>query len=43
LYKIGLKAALGFFGGTDSGEFTNQGAGFALSMIETSIGKVFYL
>ncbi|KAI8885283.1 DUF1212-domain-containing protein [Backusella circina FSU 941] len=36
--SLGLKAALGFFGGTDSGEFTNQGAGFALSMIETSIG-----
>jgi hypothetical protein len=34
-----LKAALGFFGSTtDGGEFANQGAGFALSMIETSIG-----
>ncbi|KAI9269813.1 hypothetical protein BY458DRAFT_184599 [Sporodiniella umbellata] len=34
--SLGLKAALGFFGG--SSEFSNQGAGFALSMIETSIG-----
>jgi hypothetical protein len=30
---------VGFFGSTtDGGEFANQGAGFALSMIETSIG-----
>jgi hypothetical protein len=36
----GLKAALGFFGSTATGsEFANQGASFALSMIETSIGK----
>lgn len=35
-----MKAALGFFGSaTQGGEFANQGAGFALSMIETSIGK----
>jgi hypothetical protein len=33
-----LKAALGFFGQSATGEFANQGAGFALSMIETSIG-----
>lgn len=31
--SLGLKAALGFFG--ESSEFSNQGAGFALSMIET--------
>ncbi|KAI8992317.1 hypothetical protein BDB01DRAFT_841642 [Pilobolus umbonatus] len=36
--SLGLKAALGFFGQNASGEFANQGAGFALSMIETSIG-----
>ncbi|KAI7887881.1 uncharacterized protein EV154DRAFT_539536 [Mucor mucedo] len=37
--SLGLKAALGFFGSaTQGGEFANQGAGFALSMIETSIG-----
>lgn len=36
---LGLKSALGFFGSTDNSEFANQGAGFALSMIETSIGK----
>jgi hypothetical protein len=35
----GLKAALGFFGRNEHGEFANQGAGFALSMIETCIGK----
>lgn len=35
----GLKAALGFFGQTSTGEFANQGATFALSMIETSIGN----
>lgn len=33
---LGLKAALGLFGGSD--EVGNQGAGFALVMIETSIG-----
>lgn len=38
--QIGLKAALGFFGDVaKGGEFANQGATFALSMIETSIGK----
>lgn len=37
--SLGLKAALGFFG--ESSEFSNQGAGFALSMIETSIGKLY--
>ncbi|CAO3696850.1 unnamed protein product [Rhizopus microsporus] len=37
--SLGLKAALGFFGQNGQGEFANQGAGFALSMIETSIGK----
>ncbi|KAI9472003.1 MAG: hypothetical protein EXX96DRAFT_582557 [Benjaminiella poitrasii] len=36
--SLGLKAALGFFGNSGSSEFANQGAGFALSMIETSIG-----
>ncbi|KAG2203824.1 hypothetical protein INT46_008021 [Mucor plumbeus] len=36
--SLGLKAALGFFGQSATGEFANQGAGFALSMIETSIG-----
>ncbi|KAG1563282.1 hypothetical protein G6F49_000160 [Rhizopus delemar] len=36
--SLGLKAALGFFGQSGTGEFANQGAGFALSMIETSIG-----
>ncbi|KAI8087170.1 hypothetical protein BDF21DRAFT_335411 [Thamnidium elegans] len=37
--SLGLKAALGFFGSTArEGEFANQGASFALSMIETSIG-----
>ncbi|OBZ91601.1 Pheromone-regulated membrane protein 10 [Choanephora cucurbitarum] len=36
--SLGLKSALGFFGSTDNSEFANQGAGFALSMIETSIG-----
>jgi hypothetical protein len=34
-----LKAALGFFGSPQGGEFANQGASFALGMIETSIGK----
>lgn len=39
-FVIGLKAALGFFGSASrGGEFANQGANFALSMIETSIGK----
>ncbi|KAG0743986.1 hypothetical protein G6F57_006067 [Rhizopus arrhizus] len=37
--SLGLKAALGFFGRNEHGEFANQGAGFALSMIETCIGK----
>ncbi|KAG1058180.1 hypothetical protein G6F43_000004 [Rhizopus delemar] len=36
--SLGLKAALGFFGRNEHGEFANQGAGFALSMIETCIG-----
>ncbi|CEP18754.1 hypothetical protein [Parasitella parasitica] len=36
--SLGLKSALGFFGQSGTGEFANQGAGFALSMIETSIG-----
>ncbi|KAI9338136.1 hypothetical protein BD770DRAFT_331463 [Pilaira anomala] len=37
--SLGLKAALGFFGSASrGGEFANQGANFALSMIETSIG-----
>ncbi|KAI8090079.1 uncharacterized protein B0P05DRAFT_577640 [Gilbertella persicaria] len=36
--SLGLKSALGFFGSSDNSEFANQGAGFALSMIETSIG-----
>ncbi|ORZ10752.1 hypothetical protein BCR42DRAFT_333438 [Absidia repens] len=36
--SLGLKSALGFFGTTTGSEFSNQGAGFALSMIETSIG-----
>lgn len=37
--SLGLKAALGFFGDVaKGGEFANQGATFALSMIETSIG-----
>lgn len=36
---VGLKAALGFFGQPATDEFATQGgAGFALSMIETSIG-----
>ncbi|KAI8990759.1 hypothetical protein BDF20DRAFT_810967 [Mycotypha africana] len=35
--SLGLKAALGFFG-TSNNEFANQGASFALSMIQTSIG-----
>jgi hypothetical protein len=35
-----LKSALGFFGSSDGSEFANQGAGFALSMIETAIGKM---
>lgn len=36
---VGLKAALGFFGQPATSEFATQGgAGFALSMIETSIG-----
>lgn len=35
---LGVKAALGLFGG-GSDEVGNQGAGFALVMIETSIGK----
>ncbi|ORX46120.1 DUF1212-domain-containing protein [Hesseltinella vesiculosa] len=36
--SLGLKAALGLFGGSAGSEFSNQGGGFALSMIETSIG-----
>ncbi|KAL9538711.1 hypothetical protein MBANPS3_010733 [Mucor bainieri] len=37
--SLGLKAALGFFGQPLTDEFATQGgAGFALSMIETSIG-----
>lgn len=36
---IGLKAALGFFVRNGQGEFANQGAVFALGMIETAIGK----
>ncbi|KAI8344707.1 hypothetical protein BC941DRAFT_342683 [Chlamydoabsidia padenii] len=35
---LGLKSALGFFGTATGSEFSNQGGGFALSMIETSIG-----
>lgn len=34
--SLGLKAAIGLFSGTD--EVGNQGAGFALAMIESSIG-----
>jgi uncharacterized membrane protein YjjB (DUF3815 family) len=34
--SLGLKAALGLFSGTE--EFGTQGAGFALAMIESSIG-----
>lgn len=42
-FLTGLKAALGFFGSAANGsEFANQGASFALSMIETSIGKILY-
>lgn len=36
--SLGLKAAIGLFSGTE--EVGNQGAGFALAMIESSIGKV---
>ncbi|KAI9271400.1 hypothetical protein BY458DRAFT_571457 [Sporodiniella umbellata] len=36
--SLGLKAALGFFVKNGQGEFANQGAAFALSMIETAIG-----
>ncbi|KAI7898259.1 uncharacterized protein BX663DRAFT_525723 [Cokeromyces recurvatus] len=36
--SLGLKAALGFFDNSGASEYANQGAGFALSMIETSIG-----
>ncbi|KAI8067805.1 hypothetical protein BC940DRAFT_238894 [Gongronella butleri] len=36
--SLGLKAALGVFGGNAGSEFANQGAAFALSMIQTSIG-----
>lgn len=35
--SLGLKAAIGLFSGTD--EVGTQGAGFALAMIESSIGK----
>jgi uncharacterized membrane protein YjjB (DUF3815 family) len=35
--SLGLKAAIGLFSGSD--EVGNQGAGFALAMIESSIGK----
>ncbi|KAG0172399.1 hypothetical protein DFQ30_010535 [Apophysomyces sp. BC1015] len=36
--SLGLKAALGLFGSASSTEFGSQGAGFALSMIESAIG-----
>ncbi|KAI7863703.1 hypothetical protein BDF14DRAFT_1876182 [Spinellus fusiger] len=36
--SLGLKAALGLFGTSNSNEYSNQGAGFALSMIESAIG-----
>ncbi|KAI8086365.1 uncharacterized protein BX664DRAFT_282229 [Halteromyces radiatus] len=36
--SLGLKSALGFFGASSGSEFSNQGAGFALSMIEAAIG-----
>ncbi|KAI9007917.1 hypothetical protein CLU79DRAFT_777507 [Phycomyces nitens] len=36
--SLGLKAALGLFGTSASNEYSNQGAGFALSMIESAIG-----
>ncbi|CAO3654185.1 unnamed protein product [Mucor fragilis] len=36
--SLGLKAAIGLFSGTD--EVGTQGAGFALAMIESSIGKI---
>lgn len=35
---IGLKAAIGLFGGNQN-EYMSQGGSFALSMIEASIGK----
>ncbi|KAI9307476.1 hypothetical protein BJ944DRAFT_157988 [Cunninghamella echinulata] len=36
---LGLKAALGLFGGTDDiNQYSSQGSAFALSMIETAIG-----
>ncbi|KAI8047098.1 uncharacterized protein B0P05DRAFT_566883 [Gilbertella persicaria] len=36
--SLGIKGAIGLFGGTN--EVGNQGAGFALAMIESSIGKL---
>ncbi|KAF7730798.1 hypothetical protein EC973_001316 [Apophysomyces ossiformis] len=36
--SLGLKAALGLFGAASNTEFASQGAGFALSMIESAIG-----
>lgn len=38
--NLGLKAAIGLF--STSEEVGNQGAGFALAMIESSIGKILY-
>lgn len=38
LFIIGLKAAIGLFGGNQN-EYMSQGGSFALSMIEASIGK----